>query len=46
MAEVHGGVTPVWLQGSRVTYIVAPTSGTFAFFIATTSAWSGDATRW
>ncbi len=38
MASVHGPVLPVWLQGSRVTYKVAPLVLPLAFLMASTSA--------
>ena len=38
IASVHGGVWPVWQQGSSVTYIVAPIGSTAQASIAATSA--------
>src|SRR5699024_12376019 len=37
-ASAHGPVRPVWLQGSRVTYAVAPAARAPAACSATTSA--------
>ena len=40
MASLQGPVRPVWLQGSSVTYSVAPRARSPACFSATISAWS------
>ena len=43
MASTQGGVLPWWLQGSSVTYMVAPRAASPAPPSATTSAWSPPA---
>ncbi len=42
-ASVQGGVRPWWLQGSIVTYMLAPRALSPACFNAATSAWSAPA---
>ena len=42
-ACAHGGVFPWWLQGSRVTYTVAPRAAPLACTSASVSAWGEPA---